>query len=60
MIKQCHLDQTSSVIFKVLVDGEEKFNSGVMRSTTPQKYVKVDVKNAKELKLIVNDAWRWR
>ncbi|EGT0694070.1 DUF5011 domain-containing protein [Clostridium perfringens] len=46
----------SSVIFKVLVDGEEKFNSGVMRSTTPQKYVKVDVKNAKELKLIVNDA----
>ncbi|MDK0772645.1 NPCBM/NEW2 domain-containing protein [Clostridium perfringens] len=47
---------SSSVIFKVLVDGEEKFNSGVMRSTTPQKYVKVDVKNAKELKLIVNDA----
>ncbi|WP_255993061.1 NPCBM/NEW2 domain-containing protein [Clostridium perfringens] len=46
----------SSVIFKVLVDEEEKFNSGVMRSTTPQKYVKVDVKNAKELKLIVNDA----
>ena len=46
----------SSVIFKVLVDGEEKFNSGVMRSTTPQKYVKVDVKNANELKLIVNDA----
>ncbi|EOU1461953.1 DUF5011 domain-containing protein [Clostridium perfringens] len=46
----------SSVIFKVLVDGEEKFNSGVMRSTTPQKYVKVNVKNAKELKLIVNDA----
>lgn len=46
----------SSVIFKVLVDGEEKFNSGVMRSTTPQKYVNVDVKNAKELKLIVNDA----
>lgn len=46
----------SSVIFKVLVDGEEKFNSGVMRSTTPQKYVKVDVKNAKELKLIVSDA----
>ncbi|HAT4217252.1 TPA: DUF5011 domain-containing protein [Clostridium perfringens] len=46
----------SSVIFKVLVDGEEKFNSGVMRSTTPQKYVKVDIKNAKELKLIVNDA----
>ncbi|MGU8934141.1 NPCBM/NEW2 domain-containing protein [Clostridium perfringens] len=46
----------SSVIFKVLVDGEEKFNSGVMRSTTPQKYVKVDVKNAKELKLIVNDS----
>ncbi|WP_283672838.1 NPCBM/NEW2 domain-containing protein, partial [Clostridium perfringens] len=39
-----------------LVDGEEKFNSGVMRGTTPQKYVKVDLKNAKELKLIVSDA----
>ncbi|MDK0617181.1 NPCBM/NEW2 domain-containing protein [Clostridium perfringens] len=47
---------SSSVIFKVLVDGEEKFNSGVMRGTTPQKYVKVDLKNAKELKLIVSDA----
>lgn len=46
----------ASVIFKVLVDGEEKFNSGVMRGTTPQKYVKVDLKNAKELKLIVSDA----
>ncbi|WP_415319257.1 NPCBM/NEW2 domain-containing protein [Clostridium perfringens] len=46
----------ASVIFKVLVDGEEKFNSGVMRGTTPQKYVKVELKNAKELKLIVSDA----
>lgn len=46
----------ASVIFKVLVDGEEKFNSGVMRGTTPQKYVKVDLKNAKELKLIVSDS----
>ncbi|EGT3615973.1 DUF5011 domain-containing protein [Clostridium perfringens] len=46
----------SSVIFKVLVDGEEKFNSGIMKSTTPQKYVKVDVKNAKELRLVVTDA----
>ena len=46
----------ASIIFKVLVDGEEKFNSGVMYGLTSQKYVKVDVKDAKELKLIVEDA----
>ena len=45
----------SSVVFKVLVDGEEKFNSGVMKSDSNEKYVKVDLKGAKELTLIVED-----
>lgn len=46
----------SSVIFKVLVDGEEKYNSGLMTSSDDQKYVKVNVKDAKELKLVVDDS----
>ena len=47
---------SASVIFKIYVDGEEKFNSGIVNGTTDQQYVKVDIKDAKELKLIVTDA----
>ncbi len=54
--KEMSTSTASSVIFKVFVDGEEKFNSGIMKSSTSQKYVKVDIKDAKELKLVVNDA----
>ena len=46
---------SASVIFKIYVDGEEKFNSGIVKGTAEQQYVKVDVKDAKELKLIVTD-----
>ena len=46
----------TSVEFKVYVDGVEKYNSGIMTRSTEQKYVKVDVKNAKELKLVITDA----
>ena len=49
-------NKSSSVIFKVLVDGQEKYNSGLMRSSDNQKYVKVNIKDAKELKLVVTDA----
>ena len=45
----------SSIIFKVLVDGEERFNSGLMRATSTQQYVKVDVRDAREVTLIVRD-----
>ena len=45
----------SSIIFKVLVDGEEKYNSKLMKSSDNQKYVKVNVKGANELKLVVTD-----
>lgn len=46
----------TSIEFKVYVDGVEKYNSGVMYGSTDQKYVKVDVKGAKELKLVISDA----
>ena len=46
----------TSVEFKVYVDGVEKYNSGVMTRDTDQKYVKVDIKGAKELKLVITDA----
>ena len=45
-----------TVTFEVWVDGEKKFDSGVMTSTDAQKYVEVDIKGARELKLVVTDA----
>ncbi|MDO5520028.1 MAG: NPCBM/NEW2 domain-containing protein [bacterium] len=44
-----------SVEFKVYVDGELQFNSGIMTSKQAQKYVEVDINGAKELKLVVTD-----
>ncbi len=44
-----------SVSFEVYVDGEKKFDSSLMNSRDPQKYVEVDINGAKELKLVVND-----
>ena len=44
-----------SVSFEVYVDGVKKFDSGLMNSKDPQKYVEVDINGAKELKLVVND-----
>lgn len=44
-----------SVSFEVWVDGEKKFDSGLMTSRDAQKYVEVDINGAKELKLIVTD-----
>ena len=44
-----------SVSFEVYVDGEKKFDSGLMNSRDPQKYVEVDINDAKELKLVVTD-----
>ena len=45
----------SSIIFQVYVDGELEFDSGLMESKTPQKYVEVPINGAKELKLVVTD-----
>lgn len=44
-----------SVQFKVYVDGEVAFDSGLMNSRDPQKYVEVNIAGAKELKLVVTD-----
>lgn len=44
-----------SISFEVFVDGEKKFDSGLMNSRDPQKYIEVDINGAKELKLVVTD-----
>lgn len=48
-------NSVGSVSFEVYVDGELKFNSGLMNSTDAQKHVEVDINGAKELKLVVTD-----
>ncbi|MVO98259.1 NPCBM/NEW2 domain-containing protein [Paenibacillus lutrae] len=45
----------ASISFEVYVDGEKKFDSGVMNSRDPQKWIEVDINGASELKLIVTD-----
>ena len=44
-----------SVTFEVYVDGEKKFDSGLMTSRDAMKYLEVDIDGAKELKLVVTD-----
>lgn len=44
-----------SVIFQVYVDGEKKFDSGLMNSRDSMKYLEIDINGAKELKLVVTD-----
>lgn len=44
-----------SVEFKVYVDGNLKYESGLMNSRDPQKYIEVDINGAKELKLVATD-----
>lgn len=46
----------SSIIFKVLADGTEIYNSGIMKYNTEAKKIKLPIKNVKKLELIVNDA----
>ncbi len=45
-----------SVIFRVFVDGERRFDSGVVWSTNAPKTVHVDLAGADELRLEANDA----
>ncbi|MFJ7736951.1 NPCBM/NEW2 domain-containing protein [Lysinibacillus sp. NPDC097287] len=44
-----------SVTFQVFVDGEKQFDSGLMNSRDPQKFVEVNISGAKELKVVVTD-----
>ncbi|MGL5381526.1 NPCBM/NEW2 domain-containing protein [Clostridium sp.] len=46
----------ASVTFEVWVDGVKKYNSGKMIAGSPAEYVNVDIKGAKEVKLVVTDA----
>ncbi|MHB8524217.1 MAG: NPCBM/NEW2 domain-containing protein [Limisphaerales bacterium] len=46
----------ASVVFKVVADGREVFNSGVMRVDSPARRVSLAVKDVSELKLVVTDA----
>ncbi len=46
----------ASVVFKVIADGRELFDSGVMRANTRAKPVKVPLTGVNELKLVVTDA----
>jgi hypothetical protein len=48
--------KAASVVFKILGDGRELFNSGVMRSETPAKRVSVALAGVQQLKLVVTDA----
>lgn len=45
-----------SVLFQVYVDGKKRFDSGVMLETDAPKPVRVPVKGANELRLVVTDA----
>ena len=45
-----------SVVFQVLVDGEEQFDSGVMRERDAARPIRVPTKGAQELRLVVTDA----
>lgn len=44
-----------SVQFEVYLDGAKVYDSGLMNSKDPQKYVEVNVAGAKELKLVAKD-----
>ncbi|MFJ7737184.1 NPCBM/NEW2 domain-containing protein [Lysinibacillus sp. NPDC097287] len=46
----------SSVTFKILADGEEVYNSGVMNYNTEAKLVRLPVKGVKNLTLIASDS----
>jgi len=45
-----------TVHFRVLVDGAERWNSGVMRSQEPAQHLRVDLTGAQRLELIADDA----
>ena len=48
--------EQGSVVFKVLVDGKQVFDSGVMRKHDPARNVSIPLKGAQEIRLVVTDA----
>ncbi len=53
---QLQTQDLGTVVFKVFVDDQEVFNSGVMRQTNPPQQVRVPVKDASELRLVTENA----
>lgn len=53
-----HLQQydAGTVTFKIFVDDQEVFDSGVMRQTNPARKASVSVKDASELRLVAENA----
>lgn len=49
----------SSVVFKIIVDGKEKFRSGIYRIGDPIIPVVVDIEGAKQLKLVTTHRGNW-
>ena len=47
---------SGSVKFIVYVDGRKTFESEVFKKGSPPKDISLDIRNAKEIKLTVNDA----
>lgn len=54
-VERTMYNSVASIVFQVFVDGEERYNSGLMRSKDPQKYFEVDLSGGKELKIVVSD-----
>jgi len=53
---QAHPDHDQgSVIFRVIADGVERFNSGLMKQNDPALSIRVDVTGVDELELVVED-----
>ena len=48
-------NSVAAIGFEVYVDGVLKYSSEVMTGKMPMQFVKVDINDAKELKLVVND-----
>ncbi len=53
---QAQQGSAGSVVFKVFVDDQEKFDSGVMKGDTPARRISIPVEGASELRLVVGDA----
>ena len=53
--REMYNSTAASLEFKVYVDGELKYESGLMKSTDAQKYIELDINGAKELKLVATD-----
>jgi hypothetical protein len=49
-------DKKGSVVCQVYVDNEKKFDSGIIKRSDPPLKIRIDVTNARELRLSVRDA----